>query len=312
MNLRDLQYLVAVADHRHFGRAAQACYVSQPTLSTQIKKLEGYLGVQLVERTNRQVLLTPIGARIAERARGVLNDVSDLVALAKASGDAMEGELRLGLIPTVAPYLLPHLIPPLRSRYERLRPLLYEEQTAHLVERLRRGEIDAGIMAVPAGDDSLPYITLFTEPFYLAVPRDHPLAVKPEITVEDLATERLLLLEEGHCLRDQALDVCRMAGAREDAGFRATSLETLRQMVASGAGITLLPALAVEGNASLSSGSGLVYRPFVGDPPAREMAIYYRRGSAREPTVQTLAEVIRGLRAVTALAGETAAVPDIA
>ena len=302
MNLRDLQYLVAVADHRHFGRAAQACYVSQPTLSTQIKKLEAYLGVQLVERTNRQVLLTPIGARIAERARGVLNDVSDLVDLAKASGDAMEGDLRLGLIPTIAPYLLPHLIPALRSRYERLRPLLYEEQTARLVERLRRGDIDAAVMAVPVGDESLPYMPVYDEPFMVAVQHDHPLATKPTIDMSDLTSEHLLLLEEGHCLRDQALEVCQLAGAHEDAGFRATSLETLRQMVAAGAGITLIPAMAAEGAAEAISATGLTYRRFTGTPPSREVAVYYRRGSAREDTVETLAQVIRGLDAVKALA----------
>jgi LysR family hydrogen peroxide-inducible transcriptional activator len=304
MNLRDLQYLVAVADHRHFGRAAQACFVSQPTLSIQTKKLEAYLGVQPAERTNRQVLLTPIGVRIAERARGVLNDAADLVELAKASGDAMDGDLRLGLIPTIAPYLLPHLIPALRARYERLRPLLYEEQTAKLVERLRRGDLDAGIMAVPVGDDTLPYQVVYDEPFVVAMPPDHPLASKPSVTMADLARQHLMLLEEGHCLRDQALEVCQLAGAREDAGFRATSLETLRQMVAAGAGITLMPAMAVDGSAQAASATGLVYRRFSGDPPLRQVAIYYRRGSAREETVQTLAEMIRGLDAVRAMAAE--------
>ncbi|WP_440996661.1 LysR substrate-binding domain-containing protein [Arhodomonas sp. SL1] len=304
INFRDLRYLVAVADHRHFGRAAAACYVSQPTLSTQIKKLEQYLGVQLVERTNKQVMLTPTGKMIAERARHVLNEVSDIVDTARAAGDPMVGDLRLGLIPTIGPYLLPHLIPPLREAYPRLRPLLYEQQTAELLERLRRGELDAAVMAVPVPGEGLLQASLFHEPFYLAVPEDHPLAEKERLELRDIESEHILLLEEGHCLRDQALDVCNMVGASEDTGFRATSMETLRQMVAAGAGITLLPALAAKAASGLPEGSAVVLRRFDDVRPSREMALYWRKGSAREPTVRAIAEIIRGLDAVRALAGE--------
>ncbi|MCS4504916.1 Hydrogen peroxide-inducible genes activator [wastewater metagenome] len=304
INFRDLRYLVAVADHRHFGRAAAACYVSQPTLSTQIKKLEQYLGVQLVERTNKQVMLTPIGKMIAERARHVLNEVSDIVDSARAAGDPMVGDLRLGLIPTIGPYLLPHLIPALRSTYPNLRPLLYEQQTADLLERLRRGELDAAVMAVPVPGEGLLHASLFHEPFYLAMPHDHPLARKPEVSLGDIESEHILLLEEGHCLRDQALDVCNMVGAREDAGFRATSMETLRQMVAAGAGITLLPALAAKAAVGQPDSNAVVLRSFVDARPTREMALYWRKGSAREPTIRAIAEVIHGLEAVHELSGE--------
>lgn len=306
INFRDLRYLVAVADHRHFGRAAAACYVSQPTLSTQIKKLEQYLGVQLVERTNKQVMLTPIGKMIAERARHVLNEVADIVDTARAAGDPMMGDLRLGLIPTIGPYLLPHLIPELRATYPRLRPLLYEEQTARLLERLRRGELDAAVMAVPVPGEGLMHASLFHEPFYLALPSGHPLTRKQPVEIGDLTSEQILLLEEGHCLRDQALDVCSMVGAREDAEFRATSMETLRQMVASGAGITLLPALAAEAAAGLPNSNSVELRCFSDATPTREMALYWRKGSAREPTIRAVAEVIRELDAVKALAGEAA------
>jgi len=306
VNFRDLRYLVAVADHRHFGRAAAACYVSQPTLSTQLKKLEQYLGVQLVERTNKQVMLTPIGKMIAERARHVLNEVADIVDTARAAGDPMAGELRMGLIPTIGPYLLPHLVPELREVYPRLRLFLYEERTNRLLERLHRGELDAAVMAVPVQDDGLLNASLFHEPFLLAMPAHHPLAAKDEIEITDLEAEQILLLEEGHCLRDQALDVCNMVGAREDAEFRATSMETLRQMVASGAGITLLPALAAAANSGVPNHMAVEMRPFRNPAPRREMAIFWRKGSAREPTIRAIAEVIRALPAIRELRGETA------
>jgi LysR family hydrogen peroxide-inducible transcriptional activator len=306
INFRDLRYLVAVADQRHFGRAAAACFVSQPTLSTQIKKLEQHLGVQLVERTNKQVMLTPIGKMIAERARHVLNEVADIVDTARAAGDPMAGDVRLGLIPTIGPYLLPHLMPVLRETFPRLRPLLYEEQTQRLLERLRRGELDAAIMAVPVADDGLLSDHLFFEPFFLALPAGHRLTERDEVDPRELEAERVLLLEEGHCLRDQALDVCSMVGAREDAEFRATSMETLRQMVASGAGITLLPGLAAAANGGVPNHAAIELKPFRAPPPQREMAIYWRKGSAREPTIRAVAEVVRQLDAIRALKQESA------
>ncbi len=298
INFRDLRYLVAVADHEHFGRAASACYVSQPTLSTQLKKLEQYLGVQLIERTNKQVMLTPTGQTIAARSRRILNDVNDIVATARAAGDPMSGDLRIGLIPTVGPYLLPHMIPELASSRPGLRPLLYEEQTRHLLDRLHRGELDAAIMATPADDDGLHHASLFHEPFYLAMPADHALAERDAIEMTDLEAEAILLLEEGHCLRDQALEVCSMMGAREEGAFRATSMETLKQMVAAGLGMTLLPGLAAHNDGADEANQRLALRPFRSRAPERELALYWRKGAAREPAISALADVIRGLSAV--------------
>ena len=300
INFRDLRYLVAVADHQHFGRAAAACFVSQPTLSTQVKKLEEYLGVQLVERTSKKVIVTPIGRMVSERARQVLNEVDDLVDVARAAGDPMSGDLRLGIIPTLGPYLIPHLFPVLRKRYPSLRVLLHEERTSGLIERLREGNLDAAIMGTPIPEEALVPQRLFREPFEVALPAGHPLADQASIRREDLDAVPMLLLEEGHCMRDQALDFCSRVGAQQQQDFRATSLETLRQMVATGAGVTLLPTLAVE-----TSGVGseeVVVRPFAGDPPVRELAIYRRRGCAREPVVSAVAELIRQLPRVRALA----------
>lgn len=302
INFRDLRYLVAVADYGHFGRAASACYVSQPTLSTQIKKLEHYLGVQLIERTNKQVMLTPTGRSIADRARRILNDVAEIVDQARAAGDPMAGDLRIGLIPTVGPYLLPHLVPALASATPSLRPLLYEEQTRHLLDDLHRGDLDAAVMAVPVEDEGLNHTSLFHEPFYLAMPGDHALARREAIDLGDLEAESLLLLEEGHCLRDQALDVCSMVGAREEVSFRATSMETLRQMVAAGLGMTLLPALAAHTEAGGEPGQGMTLRPFRARAPERELALFWRKGAAREPAINAVADVIRELDAVADLA----------
>lgn len=299
MNLRDLRYLVAVADLRHFGRAAEACFVSQPTLSTQVKKLEEFLGVQLIERTNKQVMLTPVGAEVVERARNVLHEVDDLVELCRAASDPLAGELRLGFIPTIAPYILPHLVPALKESLPGLKPLLYEDQTARLVERLRRGELDAALMAVPVDASDLRSQEVFAEPFVVALPAEHPLGSQEALELDELKDERVLLLDEGHCLRDQALDICNLVGVRHEDEFRATSLETLRQMVASGAGITLLPGLAQQ--LDTESPSGLQLRSFVPPAPVRQMAFYWRKGAARETAVMAIAELVSELPAVQAL-----------
>ncbi|MDN5849132.1 MAG: LysR substrate-binding domain-containing protein [Nitrococcus sp.] len=301
INLRDLSYLVAVANHRHFGRAAAACYVSQPTLSTQIKKLEQYLGVQLIERNSKQVMLTETGKIVAQRAHRVLNEVADIVDVARTAGDPLAGELRLGLIPTIGSYLLPHLIPVLHSAYPRLDLLLYEEQTKLLGNRLLRGELDAGIMAVPVNEPGLRLLPLFQEPFYLALPAGHRLTRRQRIELRELEAERILLLEEGHCLRDQALDICSLAGAGDIAEFRATSLETLRQMVALGAGVTLLPALAAAANTAIPNHAAIELRPFQEPAPRREMALYWRKGSAREPLLRAVADAIQNLSVVRTL-----------
>ncbi|MFP7723489.1 DNA-binding transcriptional regulator OxyR [Lysobacter sp. A3-1-A15] len=295
MNLRDLKYLVALADHKHFGRAAGACFVSQPTLSTQIRKLEDELGVSLVERAPRRVMLTPVGRDIAERARKVISDVEQMSEIARRSQDPEAGTVRLGLFPTLGPYLLPHVVPGLRKRFPRLELLLVEEKTDQVLARLRDGRLDAGILALPIHDDQLHVEPLFDEPFLLAVPQEHALAKQPSLDIGQLDDQHLLLLEEGHCLRDQALDVCRLSGASERDGFRATSLETLRQMVAAGVGITLLPMLAVQPPVPPSPDVRLLR--FKGEAPHRQIAMVWRRSSAMDGFLGQLAAEFKRLPA---------------
>lgn len=294
MNLRDLRYLVAVADHRHFGRAAEACFVSQPTLSTQIKKLEAELGVELVERNPRNVMLTPVGADVVERARTVIHEADDITEIARRAKDPESGSIRIGLFPTLAPYLLPHVVPNVHRRFPDLELLLVEEKTEEVLRRLRDGRLDAGVLALPVNDDSLHQDDLFVEDFLLAVPTDDPLASSDgPVPSSVLDGERVLLLEEGHCLREQALAVCDLSGASERDGFRATSLETLRQMVAAGVGMTLLPNLAVQSPVPSSPDVHVV--PFTDPVPHREIAMFWRKSSPFREFLPRLAEVFREL-----------------
>lgn len=293
MNLRDLRYLIVLADLRHFGRAADACHVSQPTLSTQIRKLEEELGVQLIERAPRQVMLTPIGRDIVERARRVIAEVEQMRESARRTADPEAGSVRLGLFPTLAPYLLPHVVPNIRKRFPRLELLLVEERTEVLLQMLREGRLDAAVLALPLHEDRLETELLFEEPFILALPRDHPLARHRELKLAELSEQHLLLLEDGHCLRDQALAVCQLAGAGEKEGFRATSLETLRQMVAAGVGMTLLPILAVKPPVPASKSICLV--PFKRPTPTRKLALVWRKSSAMSGFLHKLAAVLRDL-----------------
>ncbi|SDF94201.1 DNA-binding transcriptional regulator OxyR [Dyella sp. 333MFSha] len=295
MNLRDLQYLVALAEYRHFGRAAEASFVSQPTLSTQIRKLEDELGVALVERTPRKVLLTETGGEIARRARGVLSQIDEIKSIAQRTRDPESGTIRLGIFPTLGPYLLPHVIPQLRARFPRLELLLREEKTEQVLHMLREGTLDAGILALPVHDDSLHVEFLFEEPFVLAVPSGHALAGRVALRMDDLSDQNLLLLEDGHCLRDQALEVCHLAGAGEKTGFRATSLETLRQMVSANVGITLLPALAVQAPVAQSPNVDLI--AFEAPAPSRRIAMLWRKSSAMTPFFEALAGIVRDLPA---------------
>jgi len=240
------------------------------------------------------VMLTPVGREIAERARKVLAEVGQMSELARRSQDPEAGTVRLGLFPTLAPYLLPHVLPRIRARFPRLELLLVEEKTDQILARLRDGRLDAGLLALPLHDDQLHVEPLFEEPFVLAVPRSHPFARRTgPLDLHDLDDQHLLLLEEGHCLRDQALDVCRAAGASERDGFRATSLETLRQMVAAGVGITLLPTLAVQPPVPPSPDMQLL--PFRGKPPSREIAMVWRRSSAMGGFLAQLAQEFRAL-----------------
>jgi LysR family hydrogen peroxide-inducible transcriptional activator len=293
MNLRDLRYLVALAEHRHFGRAAAASHVSQPTLSTQIRKLEEELGVTLVERTPRRVLLTETGREIVARARDVLHEVEQIRGIARRTRDPEAGSVRLGIFPTLGPYLLPHVVPEVRKRFPKLELLLVEEKTGEVLRRLREGKLDAGVLALPIHDDTLQSEFLFEEPFLLAAPKEHPLAQRSALKLADLEDQSLLLLEDGHCLRDQALEVCRMAGAGEKTGFRATSLETLRQMVAADVGVTLLPVLAVKPPVAHAQNVKLI--EFRGRAPSRRIAMVWRKSSALAPFLKRLAQVFREL-----------------
>jgi len=290
MNLRDLRYLVALADLRHFGRAAEASFVSQPTLSTQIRKLEDELGVALVERTPRNVMLTASGREIAERARSILREVDEIRELARRTQDPESGTVRLGLFPTLGPYLLPHVVPQIRARFPRLELLLVEEKTPILLRQLHDGRLDAACLALPLHDEQLHAEFLFEEPFLLAVPKGHALTRKAKLRLADLAGETVLLLDDGHCLRDQALDVCRLAGAGEMAGFRATSLETLRQMVSANVGVTLLPLLAVKPPVPRSDQLALL--GFTDSSPSRRIALVWRKSSALAPVLRKLAQVM--------------------
>lgn len=293
MNLRDLRYLVSLAEHKHFGRAAEASFVSQPTLSTQIMKLEEELGVALVERTPRKVLLTEVGKEIVQRAREVLNEVEQIRVIARRTLDPESGTLRLGIFPTLGPYLLPHIVPRIRERFPRLELLLVEEKTEVILRQLREGRLDAGILALPIHDQQLHIEKLFDEPFVLAVPDSNPLAERRSLTLDDLADQSLLLLEDGHCLREQALEVCQLAGAGEKSGFRATSLETLRQMVAANVGITLLPTLAVKPPVAQVDHVRLIQ--FRGRAPSRHIAMVWRKSSAMHAFLGEFAELVRQL-----------------
>ena len=293
MNLRDLKYLIALADYRHFGRAAAASFVSQPTLSTQIKKLEDELGVPLVERAPRKVMPTPAGRDAAERARRIVAEVEQMKEAARRSQDPEAGTVRLGMFPTLGPYLLPHVVPRIRARFPHLELLLVEEKSDVLLSRLREGKLDAGLLALPVADDQLHTEFLFEEPFVLAVPESHPLAQRGSLTLAELSHQQLLLLEDGHCLREQALDVCRLSGANEKSEFRATSLETLRQMVAADVGITLLPTLAVKPPVARSSNIHLL--GFSDSHPSRRIAMVWRKSSAMSGFLQVFAQVFREL-----------------
>jgi len=291
MNLRDLRYLVALADERHFGRAADRCFVSQPTLSAQIRKLEEYLGVALVERRPKRVSLTATGEKIVERARRLLLEADAIVEVAKTERDPLAGALRLALIPTVGPYLLPHVVRQLRRALPRLKLLLYEYQTGPLLEKLRDGELDLGILALPAAADGLATAELFDEPFTLAVPANHPLAARDRVRVADLEGETLLLLEDGHCLRDQALEVCSRIHLGDEQDYRATSLETLRQMVAAGHGVTLLPQLAAA--SPVGTARGLRIKPFGHPPPVRTIGAVWRKSTTRQQAIDTVVATVR-------------------
>ena len=291
MNLKDLKYLVALADTGHFGKAAERSFVSQPTLSAQLKKLEEFLGVKLVERQPKNMQLTEVGKQIVVRARRMLDDGEEIIALARSNTDPFAGKLKMGLIPTIGPYLLPRVMPKIRKAVPQLSLMLYEYQTEALLKRLRDGEIDLGIMALPVLGEGLESRALYEEAFTVALPTHHPLAAKDTIKVQDLKGQTLLLLEDGHCLRDQALEVCSRVDVHEAQDFRATSLETLRQMVVAGLGVTLLPEMAVE--PPFGSQRGLAIRQFHKPKPSRTVGAVWRKSSTREAAIAAVCDVMQ-------------------
>ena len=293
MKLRDLEYLVALDEEPHFARAAERCFVSQPTLSGQIKKLEESLGVLLGERSRRQVVMTEAGKAVAAQARKVLAEAREIKGIAESFHDPMAGALQLGLIPTVAPYLLPLIMPPLHEAFPKLKLWLYEQQTHVLMERLRNAELDLLILALPVPAHDFVEVDLFNEPFQLAVPATDPLAQRDSARLSDLNQREVMLLEEGHCLREHALDVCFRGGASEYGAFHATSLETLRHMVGEGMGITLMPELAVPKRRTQSD--TVQYLPFEQPVPSRRIGMLYRRNSHRQRLFASMATEISTL-----------------
>jgi len=289
ITLKQLRYLSALASHRHFGRAADACAVTQPALSMQIRDLEKDLGVDLVERRPGDIMLTDTGMEVAKRAEQVLAAARDLVDFARHRGRPLTGPLQIGVIPTLAPYVLPKILPVLQRRYPELRVELRETQTKSLIEELHRGTLDVVMLALPLGEPEIETMQLFEDAFVLAVPADDPRPETARVDASDIDRERLILLEEGHCLRDQALAYC--AGARRDTGISlgATSLATVMQMVANGYGVTLVPRVAVD--VEVRDDRVKLLR-FAAPEPGRTVGLGWRRTSPRKIDFIALGQLV--------------------
>lgn len=290
MNLQDLRYLVAVAEHRHFGRAAEACNVSQPTLSSQIRKLEDQLGVTLLERTNKRVEMTPVGSRILTHAQRALREAGEMEEVARAARDPLVGPLKLGVIPTLAPYLMPLILNPLRQAYPELTIELWEDQTRALIDGLRNHRLDAALLATATDAPEITEIALFAEPLLAALPLHHRLAAAQTVD-EDALSDELLVLAEGHCLANQALAACGTKhGPRTgfQGSMQAATLETLVNLVAAGYGATLIPALAAN---SLGQ-RGILLRSLTGRS-SRTIRLASRPGFPRPQALRALEKVIR-------------------
>jgi LysR family hydrogen peroxide-inducible transcriptional activator len=288
-SLKQLEYLTALAETEHFGKAAELCNVTPSTLSAGIRELEDLLGVPIAERTKRVVLMTDLGREIATRAGALIRDAEDLMGLAAAHHEPMTGDMVLGVIPTIGPFLLPLVLPRLGAAYPDLRIFLREERTADLLSRLRAGSIDAALIALPYETEGLMARPLFDDGFLFACPPDHPQAARRRITDADLAAQPLLLLEEGHCLRGHALDACRLAGSAARVQFEATSIHTLVQMVAAGIGVTLLPEMAVAAN--ITAGTNIRLLPLA-EAAVRHVGLVWRRASPRAREFELLARMI--------------------
>lgn len=288
ITLRQLRYLTAVARHRHFGRAAEDCAISQPALSMQLKQLEHEIGAELVERRPNDISLTDTGLEVTQRAERILAATRDLVDFARHR-DVLSGPLKLGIIPTLTPYMLPRVLPRLQKNYPQLRLEVRETQTRLLLEELARGELDCVMLALPVENADVETLVLFDDPFLLAVPAASPLPVRRRVGIEDVDQHRLILLEEGHCLRDQALAFCAAPRRDASAGLGATSLATVMQMVASDYGVTLLPQVAVEVEARDARVKLLRFS----DPePARTIGLAWRRTSPRKKDFHALGDIV--------------------
>ncbi len=294
MNIRDFEYLVALAEHKHFRKAAEACFVSQPTLSGQIRKLEDELGAALLERSSRRVLFTDSGLQLVEQAKRILSEVKMFKDMASGQNGAMTGPLHIGFIPTVGPYLLPKILPQLKVEFPDLELFLHEAQTHQLVHQLEEGKLDCLVLASVTETAPFKEIEVYNEPLSVAVPCDHEWAVLEHVDMMELKGKTVLALGDGHCLRDQALGFCFAAGAKDDERFKATSLETLRNMVAAGAGITLLPQLSIPKE---KQKDGVCYVPAVNPTPSRKIVVVYRPGSPLRSRFEALAAKIKDILA---------------
>ena len=289
MNFRDLEYLIALEELKHFRKAAEKCFVSQPTLSGQIRKLEEELNVQLMERSSRKVIFTQAGLDIVAKAKNILVEAKSLREIAKSHTQPMHGQLHIGLIPTVAPYLLPLIIPSIRKKFPDLEVFLHENQTKVLIKQLESGELDCLMLALLPDMQAFHNYPLYVEPLELALSETHQWADKHQIDIKQLSGERVLMLADGHCLRDQALGFCFAAGAIEDNSFKATSLETLRHMIGADNGLTLLPQLAIPLNRHQA---GIKYIPFIAPIPTRSIVLLCRKNSVRTQCFEQLSTLI--------------------
>ena len=289
--LKQLQYLVALKDHGHFGRAAESCFVTQSTLSAGLRELESLIGITLVERTRRVVRFTPLGLRIAEKARRILAQAEELSDMARAAGKPLSGELRMGVIPTIAPFLLPALLPRLREDWPDLKLYLREEPSQAACDSLHRGQLDCVLLALPYGCGEVDSEELFADRLHVAFPPAMAGAIPDHVTPASIDEEKLLLLEDGHCLKDHALAACNRPELRAEAAMLGTSLHTLVQMVAGGLGITMIPEMAID--AGILGGTGIVARPLEADHPSRRIALIWRKGSPREKEFRILADALK-------------------
>ena len=290
--LKQLQYLVALKEHGHFGRAAEACFVTQSTLSAGIRELESLLGVMLVERTRRVVRFTPLGDAIVDRAHRVLREAEELSAMAAAAGAPLAGELRMSVIPTIAPFLLPTLLPRLRAERPELKLFLREETSQAACDSLHHGQVDCVLLALPYGCGDVEHETLFEDRLLLALPQERAATLPERVSPSAIEPADMLLLEDGHCLKDHALAACNRPDLRSGARVMGTSLHTLVQMVDNGLGVTMLPEMAVR--AGLLEHTHIVTRPLESAHDSREIALVWRRNSPREKEFRMLAEILRG------------------